>query len=185
MSQSANPFRTCLFGAVIVAGVAASTAPRTADADIYMSTSAGGSCHPAFGASTSFRFTSTYAENIGTTDQYLVCSFTNWDVGSAQLGRPIVELRVFFSAGAYAGTISCATQMGSYYAGATHFNSSLTKSTALGAGTSSDLIWSGTDLPRTEEYATLVMNCKLPRGFRLGLLQRFEPEPASGEGWTP
>jgi len=31
----------------------------------------------------------------------------------------------------------------------------------------------------------LSMNCKIPGGAKLGLIQRFEPEPEPGTGWTP
>jgi len=173
-----------LAGLAAVLAVACITAPRPAHAEIYLSTNAGGACKPAYGASDKFTFTELYAQNIGTTDQYLVCNFANFTISTGQLAAPIDELRVWAGAGATPGTLACTVKMG-YWLGSPVVTSTSTKSAALGISSTGMLDFVSTDLPRDSEYQVLSMNCKLPGGFKLGLIQRFEHEPTSGNGWTP
>jgi hypothetical protein len=189
MDRCESSARAGLLGLAATVGVAVLSAANPAAASIYMSTSGGGSCHAAGAGSTSVRYTNTYAENIGTTDQYLVCALTNWDVGhdinDIDKAQSPEQLRVFVSAGAYAGTATCAAQMAGWYGTSVHVASSASRNLTLAAGTGASVVYYAADLPRTWEYDTLVLNCKLPRGFKLGSIDRWEPEPRSGQAWTP
>jgi hypothetical protein len=165
--------------------IAAFVAASPARAEIYMSTSGGGACKAASSGSTAFRYTNLTVENIGTTDQYVVCSFTNFTVGTDQSAEAPYFLKVYLGAGAYPGTATCIAQMASWYSGAAHISSSKSNVASLEANGYTAMYWLPEDLARDHETETLVLNCKLPRGFRIGLIQRVEPEPPSGSGWTP
>jgi len=180
--KSTRPFA----GPALAAVIACLAAPAPAHATIYMSTNAGGACKPAYGASNKFTFTEFYAHNIGTTDQYLVCNFANFTVGAAsQAAQAVTMLRVFVGAGSIAGTAVCTVKMGYWLGGTNTVASQATKSVVLPAFGTSPIEFSATDLPRSLEFQVLSMNCKLPGDAKMGLIQRFEPEPTSGNGWTP
>jgi hypothetical protein len=177
--------RILLFGAAATLALAAATTPTPARASIYMSTNGGGACHAAASGPTSFKFTNTSVENTGTTDQYVICGFADFTISGDQSALPIDTLKVYLGSGAYAGTATCVAQMGTWYSGVLHIVSSRSQNKVMTANDIGALIWLSEDLPRTHEYETLLLNCKLPRGFKLGLIQRVEQEPASGNGWTP
>jgi len=165
--------------------LAFAAAPQPAHARIHMSSNAGGACKPAYGASTKFNFTELYALNTSTTDQYLVCNFTDLTIAPfTSNAQPIDMLRVFVVSGASAGTVTCVAKMGHLADLTPTVASSATGSVPMSANSASAIVL-GSDLPRTNEYDVLSMNCKLPGGFKLGLIQRWELEPTSGNGWTP
>lgn len=174
-------FRTALAALVFVAGLQA--AGETRAAVINLSTNGGAACKPAYGASTSFAFRTSYAENIGTTDQYVVCHFPNWDLGPPQ---GLESLQLYMTAGAYPGTVVCVAGMGYYY-NTTHFTSVLSKSvTVASAGQGGVIEYLGGELPDNGGGdESLTLNCKLPRGFKFGLIRRTQLEPGSGYGWIP
>ena len=175
--------RTLLLGAALA--LAAATTPTPARASIYMSTNGGAACHAAASGPTSFKFTNTSVENTGTTDQYVICGFADLTISEGQVAQPIDTLKLYLGSGAYAGTATCVAQMGTWYSGILHIVSSKSMSKEMTANGIGALIWLSQDLPRSHEYETLLLNCKLPRGFKLGLIQRVEQEPMSGYGWTP
>jgi hypothetical protein len=189
MQRWADSMRSGLSALAATLAVAALSAPAPAAATIYMSTSGGGSCHAASAGATTVRYTNTFAENVGTTDQYVVCALTNWDVGQdindIDKAQAPVQLRVFIGSGAYAGTATCAAQMSGWYGTGVHVAASASRNLVLSAGSGGSVVYYAADLPRTWEYDTLVLNCRLPRGFKLGSIDRWEPEPRSGQAWTP
>jgi len=173
-----------LAAAALAAGLALAALPQPAHALISLSTSGGSACKPAYGASTKFNFTELYALNNSTTDQYLVCGFANWSFAGDGASRPITFISMFVNTGAAGGTVTCVAKM-AYWTGGATVVSSASKSVTFASYGSGNLLWESTDLPRTQEYEVLSMNCKLPGGARIGLIQRIEPEPISGYGWTP
>jgi hypothetical protein len=183
MTRSAS--RPALLASAAVLALVAGSAPAPAHASIFMSTNGGGACHAAASGPTSFKFTNTSVENTGTTDQYLICGFADFTISNAQEALPIDTFKVYFGAGAYPGTVTCVAQMGNWFSGTLNIVSSRSQSRDLAANGIGAFIWQAADLPRSHEYETLLLNCKLPRGFKLGLIQRVEQEPASGNGWTP
>jgi len=170
-------------GAIALA-LALAAAPQTANANVFLSTNGGAACKPAYGASTKFNFTEYYALNNSTTDQYVVCSFANFSVGSSSTAQPVKGIYFSFDAGATPGTAVCTVKMGYWMAGA-HTASQSSKSVTVAANSNGVINFSNLDLPRSFEFEALSVNCKVPGGFKLGLIQRTEPEPVSGSGWTP
>jgi len=159
-----------------------SITPQAARADISMTTSGGSACKPAYGASTKFVFTELYALNTGTTDQYLVCGFANWAL-TGPAAKPPNIVAVYVAAGTTSGTAACTIKMAAFF-GTTSVASVLVRSATLQPAESTSLYFNGLDLQRWQDYQILSMNCKLPGGFKLGLIQRWEPEPPVGVGWT-
>jgi hypothetical protein len=157
-------------------------APR-ASATIHRDTSAGGACQAAAGGSTAFTFGNTYLLNKGTTAQYVICHFAQLDFDNDH--QPPERLDVYFTAGLSADTISCVVQMGYFYNGAVITSAWQTRTATADATTSGALTWLAADLPRTAAAYTLTLNCKVPAGFKLGLIGLREPNPTSGNGWVP
>ena len=181
-SNSVVPFAGT--ASALALAIALSAAPQPARAHISLSTSAGSACKPAYGASTRFNFTELYARNNGTTDEYLVCGFANWSFTGVGSARPLKSLSIWVNTGAAGGTAVCVAKMG-YWTGGATVVSMATRSLTFDSYGSGNLLWEEADLPRSEEFQVLSMNCKLPGGAKLGLIQRIEAEPPSGYGWTP
>jgi len=173
------------FAAATFVGLATLAAPHAAQARIFMATNGGSACKPAYGASTKFNFTEYYALNNGTTDQYVVCNFNNWSVNPVDSTALALEmLAVYFNSGATTGgTAVCTVKMG-YWTNGASTESQMVKSIDLTPNSAGSITFTGADLPRKYEFQGLSMNCKVPGGFRLGLIQRFEPEPSPGMGWS-
>ena len=69
-------------------------------------------------------------------------------------------------------TVTCVAQVGYFYGTELHVlrSSALTR-TAAGAGESAHLVWSVSSVQRENVYELLVLNCKLPPGAKMGLIQ--------------
>lgn len=156
-------------------------ATTPADATIYRDMSAGGACKAAYAGASPFVYSATHLENKGVVDLYVVCQFQHYDIGAAQ--SPLM-VTAALTAGALGGTAVCVVQMG-WYDGTLHNSAVVSRGIALAPGTSGQVTWEGADLPRTSATDVLTLNCKLPGGFKLGLIEVWEPEPVSGQGWTP
>ena len=140
--------------------------------------SAGSACHPANGAAAAKFVRSMHTlTNNNTTEQYVVCDLRLDDV-SGQPVRQVYLLRLFFTAGATGGTLWCAAQTGSHYYGTTHVTSSAAKSKALTAGDNGEVYWEAFELSRSSQEHLLGFNCKVPPGFRLGLIELIDMDGA-------
>ena len=159
----------------LVVFVGALSASQPAAATHAHDTSAGGACHAANGAADGkFTYSNNYLTNIGTTDQYVICHLQMDDDDSVPLTHP-VYLAVHTVAGATAGTITCVAQEGAFYTGASNtIASSSARSATLDVGLNSNLNWDTNLLTRPAIYYTLTLNCKVPGGFKLGLIEYWE-----------
>jgi hypothetical protein len=167
----------------LLLGTAALCLPAgEAAASIHRNTSGGGACQPASSGSTSFSFNNTYLENRGTTAQYVICHFTQLDFGDDALSPERLDL--YFTAGASSGTPVCVVQMGWHW-GTLHTSAAVARTATIAAGGTDDLTWLSGDLPRTTAAYTLTLNCKVPPGFKLGLIGLREPDPSPGTAWVP
>jgi hypothetical protein len=151
-------------------------APVATAGPLFRSASAGSVCQPANGAlASSFNYTMQYVTNVGSADAYLICSLIMDDHNAApnQLQYLAVDALL-----ANAGTtLTCTAQVGGYYNGSTHVRGSLAKSsTSVGPNASFALVFTGSTLLRDYAYDVLMLNCKVPPGGRLGLIQREEIE---------
>jgi hypothetical protein len=166
---------------IVAAAVALVVAATPADATIYRDMSAGSACKAAYAGVSPFVYSATHLENKGVVDLYVVCQFQHYDIGAAQ--SPLL-VSVALTAGTLGGTAVCVVQTG-YYNGTVHNSAVVARGVPLAAGASGQVVWEGADLPRASEADVLTLNCKLPGGFRMGLIEVWEPEPVSGQGWTP
>ena len=170
-----SPSLRPLGGLVFALAVGLLAAPAPARAEYYLSTNGGGACKPAYGASPNFTFTELYAQNIGTADQYVVCNFANFGKGYDMTTVGVYSLVVNFSAGATAGTPVCVARLG-FWTNAASVASTVVRSVTIQPGQAGEIRYNPGDLNRAYEFQTLSMNCKVPAGFRLGLIQRWEPD---------
>lgn len=134
--------------------------------------SAGAACHPANGAAAAkFTYTNHTIQNIGTTDQYVIC---NLPMAEDLLSEPVDPqfLAVSMTAGATGGTVVCVAQIGYHSGGSTTIRSTHARSVTLAAFLNSALSWNeGTAWNRAALFETLTLNCKLPPTVRLGLIE--------------
>ena len=144
----------------------------TATAAKFRDTSAGGACHAANGAAAAkFSFGNHYLTNNATTDQYVVCHFQMDDEQAELITTPLFLAMTATAGPASGGTVTCLAQVGNYSMGATTITASATRSAPLAAGASTTLDWSGVSWGRTQHYQVMTLNCRLPPGFRMGLIQ--------------
>jgi hypothetical protein len=165
-------FRSALLSLVaVLAGSLANPAPA---AITYRDASAGAACHAANGALASkFTYNLNFVTNVGTTDAYVICSLPMDDASS--LPDNIHTLSVAVQTSNPGATVTCVAQNGSFYDGINHIYNSASRSyTAIGANAAFFLTWDGAALHRDGIYAVLTINCKLPPGTKLGLIQRWE-----------
>jgi hypothetical protein len=139
----------------------------------YRDTSAGGACHPANGAAAGkFTYGNLSLTNLGSVDQYVICHLQMDDDPTALTPTRPEILAVAVTAGATPGTVACVGQIGYHANGVNHLRSSISRSLALAAANNGFLLWnSGTPWAREFVYETLTLNCKVPPGFKLGLIE--------------
>ena len=161
---------------VLVAGSVVHSAP--ASAVRYRDSSAGAVCHPANGALVAkFNRTLNYIQNAGTTDAYVICQQV-MDDGDVQPEK-VTLLTASVTVPTQGATVTCVAQAGAFYDNINHVYLSYSESFTAGApNASAHLEW---DVPfyRISVFHVLTLNCKLPPGAKLGLLQRWEEPVAS------
>ena len=142
-----------------------------AEAAVLRDTSAGGACHAANGAAAAkFSFGNNLLTNNATNDQYVVCHFQMHDDQATALTTPLY-LSVAVSSGPTGGVVTCLAQMGFFASGVHSVTASVTRSTLISTGGSAAMEWNAVAWGRTDAFQTLTLNCKLPPGFRMGLIQ--------------
>jgi hypothetical protein len=166
------------FASVVLAvatAVAALVAAAPVQAYNYRDASAGGVCHGASGASSTLTFNLQFLTNVGTTDQYVICNLGNDDLGS--WSGP-VRLSAYFRLPTAGSTVTCTAQIGSWYDGVTHVRSSQSQTyTSSGPNANVTLTWDHTTLVRYQPYEVLMLNCKLPPGAQMGLIEHWGADP--------
>ncbi len=139
-----------------------------ASASVFRATNGGAACKPALSNSTSFLFNNKYAENTNTTDQYLICHLVMADLSTGP--PPPQQLTIWFKAGATGGTALCLVQAG-YYLDSTITSASVFSSGTAAAGGLVAVSWFEPGLVRSTSNHALTLNCKVPAGWRMGLIQ--------------
>ena len=148
--------------------------PLPAQATVARDLSAGGACHAANGAAVGkFTFSNFSLLNIGTTDQFVVCNFQMEEDLSLTL-KAASTLSVSVTAGATPGTVTCTAQTGHHYSGATVIRSSFVRTVTLPASNNGYLLWDDPAWIRINPWDTLTLNCRLPGGFRMGLIEWYQ-----------
>jgi hypothetical protein len=162
-------FRTAL--GVVLAGLASAIAPPAVALTSH-DTSAGGACHPASGSlGGSFNRNLHYLTNIGGTDAYVVCHLQMDDDTQAQ---PPIWL-VVHVAGQPGTQVTCTFQAGAFYDGANRVVASTSETLGFTqAATYGRLDFDVEPLVRPNYHTLLTLNCKVPAGGRLGLIERWE-----------
>jgi hypothetical protein len=174
-AMSKNHLATAAF-AILVAGT---VLPTPADARyLFRSTHAGVACHPANGSlASSFNYTLQTLTNVGTVDAYVICALPMDDLSTypTQLHYLVVNA-VLPQSGT---TLACTAQVGAFYSGTTHIRESVARATTSSQpNAQAQLSWYNELAPeRAYGYDVLSLNCKLPPGAKLGLIQREDAEP--------
>jgi hypothetical protein len=148
------------------------SSPATATA--YRDASAGAVCHAANGAlAAKFTFNLNYLTNISNTDAYVICHLPMDDAAMTPDG--VGKLTVHGLIPTAGTTVTCVAQVGAFYDSTNHLYSSSAKSdTAATLNSELYLSWDSVEVPRTSNFQVLSINCKLPPGTKLGLIERWE-----------
>jgi hypothetical protein len=169
--------------AALAATVSCLALPTPAAAQTYRDTSAGGACKAAAAGSTAITFGNTYLLNKSTVAQYVICHFDMFDLAGST-AQSTSMLKAYFGAGDTAGTPTCVVQIG-FYTQQLYTSDISSGSVTIQPGLSDFIAFGSADMVRDAYYQTLTLNCKVPPGFRMGLIERTDPPPQSGSGWTP
>jgi hypothetical protein len=150
-----------------------STSFPAAASNTFHDASAGVACHPANGAlAAKFTYNLNYLTNANTTDAYVLCSLPMDDVNNAPAVLNGLMVDVFLPSPA---TVTCVAQTGSYVSGANQIegSSALTYTSSV-TNLALQFSFETALLTRAGTYRVLTLNCKLPPGAKLGLIQRWE-----------
>ena len=153
----------------LAAGMASSSPAFAA----YRNASAGAACHAANGALASkFTFNLNYLTNVGTTDAYVICNLAIDDA----IGTPdtVTRLTVSLVVPTQGATVSCVAQAGAFYNGTNHIIQSLAESDSADVPNAVVFLSWDQDLVRGDALNVLTLNCKLPAGTKMGLIERWE-----------
>ena len=148
---------------------------------VTRNTNAGAACQPRYPGARAFAAGNHSLRNTGDVDQYVVCHFGQMDLGPEP--QSPASLAVHASAGALAGQVICIARTG-YFDGAVQTSAASTRAAQVASGGSTVLSWTAADLPRSSVADALTLECKVPAGFTVGLIELADPEPASGTGWS-
>jgi len=150
-------------------------AAPTASAYNYRNASAGGICKGAAGAASKFSFNLQHLTNTGTTDQYVICNLGNDDLGST---TGPVKLAAYLRLPTAGTTVTCIGQVGAWYGGATSVRSASAMTWTTTTPNEDILLqWDASKLVRYQHYEVLMLNCKLPPGAQLGLIEHWAVDP--------
>jgi hypothetical protein len=140
----------------------------------YRYASAGAACHAANGALASkFTFNLNYLTNVGTTDANVICSLPMDDATATP--DTLTWLSVSVLVPTQGATVTCMAQTGYFFNGVnTIYRSSAQTYTATQPNVAYTLQWNSYLLERADYVSVLTINCKLPPGTKLGLIQRVE-----------
>jgi hypothetical protein len=162
--MSAFRFRFALLSLIVAL---AGSAPATAIT--YRDASAGAVCHAANGAlAAKFTYNLHYLTNVGTADAYVICNLVMEDATLTPEPLTTLSAEVLLAG---AGTATCVAQVGYFYGSELHvLRSSAQTQTTVGPG-AIPMVWPVSSVQRENVYELLVINCKLPPGAKMGLIQ--------------
>jgi hypothetical protein len=145
-------------------------APIARGTTYVRSLSGGAACHPANGGSAAkfIRSNHTLANN-NVTAQYVVCEVPLDDI-SLQV-RQISGLVIWLTAGSTGGSVTCTAQTGGHLSGHTRVTSSVARSQDIVANGHDLVSWVNPALVRASDADVVTVSCRLPPGFRVGLIQ--------------
>jgi hypothetical protein len=156
---------------------ALSTSPPAAAANTFHNASAGVACHPANGAlAAKFIRNLNFLTNASTGDAYVVCSLPMDDAYNAPAQLDGLMVDVFLPT---PGTVTCVAQTGTFSNGSNVIQASTAMThTSSTTNVAVQFSFNANLLQREGVYRVLTLNCKLPAGTKMGLIQRWET-PAS------
>ena len=148
------------------------SSPATATA--YRDASAGAVCHAANGAlAAKFTYNLNYLTNAGTTDAYVICHLPMDDAASTP--DAVGKLAVHGLIPTVGAAVTCTAQVGAFYDSSNHiYHSSAKTDPAALPNSELFLTWDSFEVERTSAFHVLSINCKLPPGAKLGLIERWE-----------
>ena len=165
--------------AALLATTLALAAGGAAAATSYRNASAGAACHAANGALASkLVFNLNYLTNTGTTDMVVMCHLPTDDASGGL--EQVIFLRADVVIPVQGKSVTCVAQTGYFGAGANTVATSVARSyTAPGTNASGQVEWPSPELlHRSSTAMLLTLNCKLPPGAKLGLIQHWTaPSP--------
>ena len=163
---------TMLLTATIAAAIGTAS-PAAAATTSLNYVSAGVACHPASGAlAAKFNRNLNYLTNVGTTDAYVVCHFQMAD--SPTLVAAFGGLYVHLQGSAAGSTVTCVAQVGAFFSGTNQINGSVARTHTTSAHNESLVLSWLSGLERDDFADVVTLNCKLPPGMKMGLIQRWE-----------
>ena len=171
------PIRTAPVVLLVSSLAVASAGGPAAAASTFHDASAGVDCQAANGAlAAKFTYNLNFLTNTGTTDAYVVCSLPMDDEN--QTPAMLEGLMVDVQLGAAGSTVTCVAQTGYWGAGVNQiFRSSAQSHTSTIPNETDQLVWNAAALGRDGVATVLTLNCKLPAGAKMGLIQRWESVP--------
>jgi hypothetical protein len=152
--------------------IAALSGSAPAAASSYRDTSAGSACHPV-NPGIAFTYSNNYLTNTTSTNQYVVCHFQMDDDGALAVTKP-TNLDIAFTSGATGGTIVCGAQEGSFFNGVNNVTSSNGQNYIMGPSSNHFIIFNTAGLTRSVFYDVLTVTCRVPPGFKMGLIEWTE-----------
>ncbi len=168
MKMTPAPFGMLALSAALALGTALLVTPNTAFAVVNRNSSAGSACQPANGSAPWFQFTNNYLINNGTTDKYVVCNFVIDETSTSA----ITHLAVWTNSGAVGGQAVCSAQTGYRAINTTSIAGTNVGAVTLGGGSSAGRIdFTESSLPRSDGYDVLTLNCRVPGGWKIGLIE--------------
>jgi hypothetical protein len=164
----------------LIVAVAGLVVPTPGAAINYRDTSAGAACHAANGAlANKFTYNLNYLTNISNTDAYVICELVTDD--ATDTPELLIHLQVDVLVPTPGSNVTCMAQVGSFWDGVNHIRASQAQSyTTVSPDYGFSLDWNEAPLQRLYITETLTINCKLPPGAKLGLIQRWESVPVPG-----
>jgi hypothetical protein len=155
----------------LVVGCLGLAAPVAAIA--YRDASAGAVCHAANGALASkFNFTLTTVTNAGTTDAYVICHLPMDDTSTTP--DHVSSLSVEATLPNTGQTVTCVAQASYFHHGVNHIYVSQSQTYTSGEPNENPTLTWSAPIYRLNVFNVLSLNCKMPPGGKLGLIQRWE-----------
>jgi len=158
--------------ALMAIAIAALSGSAPAAAASYRDTSAGSACHP-MNPGIAFTYSNNYLTNTTSSNQYVICHFQMNDDGSTATTKP-TALDVAFASGATGGTIVCGAQEGGFYSGTNFVTSSNGQNYVMAPNSNHFIIFNTTGLTRSVAWDVLTVSCRVPPGFKMGLIEWTE-----------
>ena len=171
--NTANPALSAALLATTLAATLSMSHPAAAAATFH-NTSAGVACHAANGAlAAKFTYNLNFLTNGNTTDAYVVCALNMDDTNQTPAVLNGLTATLFLPT---PGTAACVAQTG-YFSGTNQIEGSTALTyTSTYSNLTLQFSFDTSQLTRAGMTQVLTLNCKLPPGAKLGLIQRWETQ---------